>query len=109
MEIYRLAGRGSEATLGPPDGRKHRDTQGEATGRSLVLANLDPQKKESQLNSKTESSSLAEQYRLCLGSRGLWTRKRERGQPPILQRDCGVLSYGLILGGAQPRIFEHID
>ena len=37
------------------------------------------------------------------------TRKRERGQPPILQRDCGVLSYGLILGGAQPRIFEHID
>lgn len=69
-----------------------------------MLANLDPQRKERQLSSKSERSSLVKQCRSGGSGPG-----KGGGQPPVLQRDRGLLSYGLISGGARPRIFEHID
>ena len=76
-------GRGSQAISGPPDGRKHRNTQPrkEAAGRSLVLAKLDPQRKENELNSKPTRLQLCGAVRAAHGPSRLWDGERERAAP----------------------------
>lgn len=71
-----------------------------------MLANLDPQRKSAEL--KVRELQLGGAVQAVPGSLGALDQEKGEGQPPVLQRDCGVQSYGLILGGAQPMIFEHI-